>query len=208
MKLLENVEPDSASIAAFATAAEQTSLVLFELYLALSELAKYKIYVNERFVCFSPYSIPWESFSSQRSNLKLTQYYVYFAVAVKKWLVITRNKLLQRIEYVLDKDKTDLPNSPMKFTSSSIEICQCFTQITQFWRRLAWPDTAGSIVFLIQLIDDVANATRRYASLSEEKLNAKKFYDTNDLSFYTSDVRDAVEPTLDLSFVLAFVDGE
>lgn len=204
MKLLENVEPDSADIAAFATAAEQTSLVLFELYLALSELAKYKIYVNERFVCFSLCSIPLERFSSQRSNLKLNQYYVYFAVAVKKWLVITRNKLLQRIEYVLDKDKTDLPNSPTKFTSSSIEISQCFTQITQFWRRLAWPDTAGSIVFLIQLIDDVANATRRYASLSEEKLNAKKFYDTNDLSFYTSDVSDGVERSIDRSFVCLF----
>lgn len=34
----------------------------------------------------------------------------------------------------------------------------------------------------------MANATRLYAVLSEEKLNAKKFYDTNDLTFYTQEV--------------------
>ncbi|CAF4658100.1 unnamed protein product, partial [Rotaria magnacalcarata] len=30
--------------------------------------------------------------------------------------------------------------------------------------------------------------TRLYAILMEEKLNAKKFYDTNDLSFYTQEL--------------------
>ena len=49
-QLLDNLEPDSADILAFASAAEQTSLVLFDLYLALTELSKYKIYVNERLV--------------------------------------------------------------------------------------------------------------------------------------------------------------
>lgn len=49
LKLFENTEPDSADIAAFAFSAEQTSLTLFELYLTLNELAKYKIYVNERY---------------------------------------------------------------------------------------------------------------------------------------------------------------
>jgi hypothetical protein len=49
-KLLENTEPDSADIAAFASSAEQTSLSLFELYLSLNELSKYKIYVNETYV--------------------------------------------------------------------------------------------------------------------------------------------------------------
>ncbi len=49
-KLLENNEPDSADIIAFASSAEQTSVSLFELYLSLNELSKYKIYVNETYV--------------------------------------------------------------------------------------------------------------------------------------------------------------
>ena len=35
----------------------------------------------------------------------------------------------------------------------------------------------------------MANATRLYATLIEEKLNAKKFYETNDLTFYTQEVK-------------------
>ncbi|CAF1349391.1 unnamed protein product [Adineta steineri] len=170
-KLLENNEPDSADIAAFASAAEQTSLSLFELYLTLNELSKYKIYVNE----------------SHRSNLKINQYYVYFGVALKKWLAVARNKLLHRIEYSLDKDKIDTTLNN-KFTSSSLDISNCFIQITQFWRRLAWPDILSSIIFLIKITEDIANATRLYATLIEEKLNAKKFYETNDLTFYTQEV--------------------
>jgi hypothetical protein len=34
----------------------------------------------------------------------------------------------------------------------------------------------------------MANATRLYTTLIEEKLNAKKFYETNDLTFYTQEV--------------------
>jgi hypothetical protein len=49
-KLLENTEPDSADISAFALSAEQTSVSLYELYLSLNELSKYKIYVNEKYV--------------------------------------------------------------------------------------------------------------------------------------------------------------
>jgi hypothetical protein len=34
----------------------------------------------------------------------------------------------------------------------------------------------------------MANATRLYANLVEGKLNARKFYETNDLSYYIQEV--------------------
>jgi len=34
----------------------------------------------------------------------------------------------------------------------------------------------------------MSNATRLYTTLVEGKLNAKKFYETNDLSYYTQEV--------------------
>ena len=49
-KLLEVKEPNSVDVLVFASGAEQISLCLFELYLSLHELSKYKIYVNETFV--------------------------------------------------------------------------------------------------------------------------------------------------------------
>ena len=49
-KVLEKRESDSTDLVAYTSAAEQISLSLFELYLSLHELSKYKIYVNETFV--------------------------------------------------------------------------------------------------------------------------------------------------------------
>lgn len=81
----------------------------------------------------------FRSFFSQRGNLKINQYYAYFGIAIKKWLSVARNKLHHRIEYAIDKDKIDssLP-APVsnKFTTSSVDISNCFTQVSQFWRRL------------------------------------------------------------------------
>jgi hypothetical protein len=54
---------------------------------------------------------------------------------------------------------------------------------------LAWPDILSSIAYLIKITEDMANATRLYATLIEEKLNAKKFYETNDLTVYTQEVK-------------------
>ena len=53
---------------------------------------------------------------------------------------------------------------------------------------LAWPDTINSITYLIKITEDMANATRLYGTLVEGKLNARKFYETNDVSYYTQEV--------------------
>lgn len=72
---------------------------------------------------------------SDRSNLKITQYHTYFGAAVKKWLSVARNKILHRIERSVDKEKSDIAYN-VKFTASSLDVSNCFSQISQFWRRL------------------------------------------------------------------------
>lgn len=142
MKLLENNEPDSAEVSAFASSAEQMSLVLFEMFLCLQELSKYKIYVNERFLvrlAFFTLGPVVFLFRSFRSELKLNQYFNYFGIALKKWLIVIRSKVFRRIEEMIEKDKSEgrYPNSATgKFSPSSFEICQCLTQICHFWKRL------------------------------------------------------------------------
>lgn len=136
------------------------------------------------------------SLSSHRSTLKINQLYIYVGVAVRKWIIVCRNKLLQRIEFLLDKDQQDGSASNQKYSPSALDISQCFTQMTQFWRRFgsflyirssrsAWPSVADAILFVLQLIEDLANATRRYASLNEEKLNSKKLDESNEVSFFS-----------------------
>jgi hypothetical protein len=64
---------------------------------------------------------------------------MYFGAAVKKWLSVARNKILHRIERAVDKEKYDTmftTTSYVKFSPSSLDVSNCFSQISQFWRRL------------------------------------------------------------------------
>ncbi len=72
---------------------------------------------------------------------------------------------------------------------------------------LAWPDIINSITYLIKITEDMANATRLYGTLVEGKLNARKFYETNDVSYYTQEVKPylSVKTSLEFSFSLAFI---
>ena len=72
---------------------------------------------------------------SDRSNLKISTYHQYFGAAVKKWLSVARNKILHRIERSVEREKLEL-NYNIKFTPSSLDLSNCFSQISQFWRRL------------------------------------------------------------------------
>ena len=74
-------------------------------------------------------------FFSDRANLKINQYHIYFGAAVKKWLSVARNKILHRIERSVEKEKTESTYN-VKFTASSLDVSNCFSQISQFWRRL------------------------------------------------------------------------
>ncbi len=72
---------------------------------------------------------------SDRANLKITQYHTYFGAAVKKWLSVARNKILYRIERSVEKERPETAHN-VKFTASSLDVSNCFSQISQFWRRL------------------------------------------------------------------------
>ena len=89
-------------------------------------------------------------FFRYRSNLKINQYYVYFGVALKKWLSIVRNKLIHRIEYHLDQDTPLLTH--IKLTTLSSDISNCFTQIIQFWKRLGNNKNMTIVYFLFHKI--------------------------------------------------------
>ena len=116
-----------------------------------------------------------------------------------KWLAIARNKILHRIEQSIANDKHEIvlkSLSNVKFTALSLDISNCFNQMSQFWRRLgnekkliekfsqsnylnlAWPEIISSIIYSIKIIEDMAYVTRRYTTLAEEKLNAKQLYET------------------------------
>ncbi len=91
--------------------------------------------MNRMYIKYSHPTKRQRIYFSDRSNLKISLYHTYFGAAVKKWLSVARNKILYRIEHSLDKEKSEIAYN-IKFTHSSLDVSNCFSQISQFWRRL------------------------------------------------------------------------
>lgn len=69
--------------------------------------------------------------------------------------------------------KTDVLTELTKYGSSSVEMCNCFTQVIAIWRLIDWPDFIGVQMFLVETIDCLVKAAHKYAS--QIKDNSQNF---------------------------------
>ncbi|XP_048248797.1 BAI1-associated protein 3-like isoform X2 [Haliotis rufescens] len=134
---------------------------LFELYLALQEFARYSN------------NLP----PGELRSLAISQYYEWFGFAVSKWLCIARHKALKRIRKAVELDKVAQVDAVVKYSTSAVDVCCCFAQITEFWKQLSWPDLVGAYQFVHRLVEDISNGAQLYADLVHEKLTAAGYYD-------------------------------
>ncbi|XP_052791167.1 BAI1-associated protein 3-like isoform X2 [Mya arenaria] len=134
---------------------------LFELYLALQEFCKFKEHL--------PNSI--------KKDLSICRYYQWFTFAVKKWLHIAKQKAYKRIHKAVELDKTVDIKSGVKYSTSAVDVCCCFSQMTEFWRNLDWPDVLDALPMARKLTEDVCAGAALYADLIHEKLRRAGYYD-------------------------------
>ncbi|XP_052265684.1 BAI1-associated protein 3-like isoform X2 [Dreissena polymorpha] len=134
---------------------------LFELYLALQEFCKFKEHLP----------------NSLKKELAICQFYKWFTFAVQKWLHIAKKRALQRIHKAVELDKTVDIKSGVKYSTSSVDVCCCFSQMTEFWRNLDWPDLIDALPMARKLTEDVCNGAVLYADLMHEKLRSAGYYD-------------------------------
>ncbi|XP_045213590.2 BAI1-associated protein 3-like isoform X3 [Mercenaria mercenaria] len=134
---------------------------LFELYLALQEFCKFKEHL--------PNSI--------KKDLSICQYYQWFRFAVQKWLQIAKHKAYKRIHKAVELDKTVDVKSGVKYSTSAVDVCCCFSQMTEFWKNLDWPDLIDALPLVQQLTEDVCGGAVLYADLVHEKLRKAGYYD-------------------------------
>ena len=64
--------------------------------------------------------------------------------------------------------QNDVLTELTKFSSSSVEVSNCFNQVSQFWKLIDWPDCLGSQIFFNELIECLSKAIIRYANLVKE----------------------------------------
>ncbi|XP_019614000.1 PREDICTED: BAI1-associated protein 3-like isoform X1 [Branchiostoma belcheri] len=137
------------------------STSLFELYLALKEFHAFKE------------SLP----VSEKSELHMDSYHVWFDPAIKRWFSLARHKAFRRLEKAVELDKVELVHSMVKHSTSAVDATCCFGQIREFYRQLDWPDPVGAYTFVTLVMEDICSGARYYAELMHKKLKAAGYFD-------------------------------
>ncbi|PVD39324.1 hypothetical protein C0Q70_01954 [Pomacea canaliculata] len=137
------------------------STSLFELYMCLQEFASYSKHLS----------------SGDAPSLTVTRYYEWFRFAVSRWLHIAQHRAERRIRKAVELEKVAQADAAVKYSTSAVDVCCCFTQITEFWKQLAWPDKEGSYPFVYKIVEDLCNCAKLYADLVHAKLMDHGYYD-------------------------------
>ncbi|XP_053551277.1 BAI1-associated protein 3 [Bombina bombina] len=128
---------------------------LFELYITLNELRKFRDYLPLK----------------DNKSLALSGFHNMFKVSVHIWLQTIHEKTCERIHKAVEVDKLEYVDSLSKHSSSAVNVTICFSQIKEFWTQLAWPDSAEGFVFLTQLSDDICKAAIHYSEAIKRKVD-------------------------------------
>ncbi|KAL3876133.1 hypothetical protein ACJMK2_034005 [Sinanodonta woodiana] len=112
-----------------------------------------------------------------RKNLGICQYYSWFKFAVHKWLYIAKHKAYQRIHKAVELDKIVDVDKGVKYSTSAVDVCCCFSQITEFWKQLDWPDLVGAYPMVKKVTEDICKGAVLYADIIHEKLKQAGYYD-------------------------------
>ncbi|XP_072415631.1 BAI1-associated protein 3 isoform X1 [Chiloscyllium punctatum] len=131
---------------------------LFELYLSLKELKRFKEYLQLK----------------DSQLLALTNFHDWFQMSINKWLQIVYEKSCERITRAVSVDQFEPVDTLSKHSSSAVDVVTCFTQIKSFWLQLAWPDPMGAFVFVTKITDDICNAAVMYSEKVRQKADSQK----------------------------------
>ncbi|CAG5125590.1 unnamed protein product, partial [Candidula unifasciata] len=110
-------------------------------------------------------------------QLTIPNYYHWFKCAVSTWLTIAQQRAVRRIKKAVELEKVAHADAGVKYSTSAVDVCCCFTQITEFWKQLAWPDRAGAYPFVYKLTEDICGGAKLYADLVHTKLSDEGYYD-------------------------------
>ncbi|OWF45641.1 BAI1-associated protein 3-like isoform X2 [Mizuhopecten yessoensis] len=134
---------------------------LFELYLALQEFCNFRE------------NLP----SGDQRNVQIVQYYQWFRFVAANWIEVARQKSLQRITKAVELDKVAEVTEGTKYSTSAVDVCCCFSQMTEFWKQLNWPDLLDAFPLVQKLSEDISKGAVTYADMIHQKLKDEGYYD-------------------------------
>jgi hypothetical protein len=104
--------------------------------------------------------------------LKICAYYELFYMPYKRWIDMIKRRIDSKVEKCFESEKSDVLTELTKFSSSSVEMCYCFSQAVLLWRLVDWPDYYGGKMFINELVECLSRACIRYATQIKENNTA------------------------------------
>ncbi|XP_021344674.1 protein unc-13 homolog 4B-like, partial [Mizuhopecten yessoensis] len=110
-------------------------------------------------------------------NVQIVQYYQWFRFVAANWIEVARQKSLQRITKAVELDKVAEVTEGTKYSTSAVDVCCCFSQMTEFWKQLNWPDLLDAFPLVQKLSEDISKGAVTYADMIHQKLKDEGYYD-------------------------------
>lgn len=117
----------------------------------------------------------------------LDDYHGWFKQPVMRWLDIAQVKAKERIRKAVEIDKILRIDESVTHSTSAVDAVGCFHQIREFWKKLEWPDPAGSYVFVMQITNQICGSASYYADLLFQKMIENNYYDEDPSQFDVSE---------------------
>ncbi|XP_076024017.1 protein unc-13 homolog D [Genypterus blacodes] len=128
---------------------------LFPVYLSLQSIRKDKAFLQKRGV------------------LELTHFQEDFREALPYWLHQAFNTTQDRVERALQVDQLQPLQSgdtPIKHSSSVVDLVDCIQPICHLWEQLSWPDPEEAFMLMVKLTEDVCKIVMTYCHILKEKV--------------------------------------
>uniref|UniRef100_A0A3Q2Z436 BAI1 associated protein 3 n=1 Tax=Hippocampus comes TaxID=109280 RepID=A0A3Q2Z436_HIPCM len=102
--------------------------------------------------------------------LALTGFHNWFKSSIHKFLQIVHDRSCDRICKAVETDKQMEAVQQAKHSSSALEVTSCFRQVRDIWLQLAWPDSAGTFIFVTRLTDNFCSEAVYYSEMLTRKI--------------------------------------
>ncbi|KAG8198252.1 hypothetical protein JTE90_021509 [Oedothorax gibbosus] len=153
-----------------------SGIEVFELHIVLQEFSSFKSCLSEE----------------DQASLPVSYCHQWFEDYITEWFTIAKTKIRGRIHFAMEFDK-ELNTQPqgvvidvqdegpkpqpaltvplkVKYSSSSVEAVQAFSQLREFWHQLLWPDKYTAYPFILLIVEATTTAAVLYSNLLWKRL--------------------------------------
>ncbi|XP_077594363.1 protein unc-13 homolog D isoform X1 [Stigmatopora nigra] len=114
-----------------------------------------------------------KAFLQKRGLLQLTNFHVNFREAQPYWLKQMFNTTMDRVERAVKVDQLqplDSGATPVKHSSSAVDLLLCVQPLCDLWEQMSWPDPEEAFMLMVKITQDVCQIVLTYCHSLKDRV--------------------------------------